>query len=142
MLWPFWEAYGKIGGFMEAEITACHMCGKGIIAARFCSDRCRAACDVGFPRHDPHYDRKAAASKLAGWRIVAGPPGMEIGAAYYTPFLDAVAARPRRVRKRLKVANGPSPQKPNFVQNNVAASMACKGAFADRASASLACSTA
>jgi hypothetical protein len=66
-------------GIDMIEITKCHMCGQGIIAARFCSDRCRVACDSGFPRHDPHYDRKVANSKLDGWLIVAGPPGVEVG---------------------------------------------------------------
>jgi hypothetical protein len=120
---------------MTAEITACHMCGKGIIAARFCSDRCRAACDAGFPRSDPLYDRKVAASRLDGWRIVAGPPGVEIGAVYYAPYLEAIAARPSRTRKRQKVSNGPFPQTTFLAQNNPAASMAYKGNFADRASA-------
>jgi hypothetical protein len=56
---------------MIDEISSCHMCGRSTIARRFCSDRCRAACDAGFPRPDPLYDRKVAASKLAGWKVVA-----------------------------------------------------------------------
>jgi hypothetical protein len=56
---------------MTDEISSCHMCGRSIIAKRFCSDRCRAACDSGFPRPDPLYDRKVAASKLAGWMVIA-----------------------------------------------------------------------
>jgi hypothetical protein len=43
---------------MTDEISSCHMCGRSTIARRFCSDRCRAACDAGFPRPDPHYDRR------------------------------------------------------------------------------------
>ena len=78
------------------------MCGRGIMGSRFCSQRCREACDAGFPRPDPHYDRKVAASKLEGWRVVAGPG---VGSIYYKPFLEAVAARPS-ARKRRKVLMG------------------------------------
>jgi hypothetical protein len=93
---------------MIDEISSCHMCGRSTIAKRFCSDRCRAACDAGFPRPDPLYDRKAAASKLAGWKVIATTPdGPPIGSAYYAPFLEAAAARPNRGRKRQKVSNGP-----------------------------------
>jgi hypothetical protein len=92
---------------MIDEISSCHMCGRSTIARRFCSDRCRAACDAGFPRPDPLYDRKVAASKLAGWKVVATTPdGPSIGSDYYAPFLEAAAARPNRVRSRQKVSNG------------------------------------
>jgi hypothetical protein len=59
---------------MTDEISSCHMCGRSTIARRFCSDRCRAACDAGLPRPDPLYDRKVAASKLAGWKVGASGP--------------------------------------------------------------------
>jgi hypothetical protein len=96
---------------MTDEISSCHTCGRSTIARRFCSDRCRAACDGGFPRPDPHYDRGVAASKLAGWKVVAsGPDGPPIGSTYYGPFLEAIAAR----SKRRKVANGHRRQKPIF----------------------------
>jgi hypothetical protein len=93
---------------MTDEISSCHMCGRSTIARRFCSDRCRAACDAGFPRPDLLYDRKAAASKLAAdWKVIAsGPDGPPIGSHYYAPFLEALTARPKRVRKRQKVSNG------------------------------------
>jgi hypothetical protein len=59
-------------------------------------------------RIDPLYDRKVAASKLAGWKVVATTPdGPPIGSDYYAPFLEAVAARPTRARRREKVSNGP-----------------------------------
>ena len=84
------------------------MCGRGTITRRFCSERCRAACDAGYPRPDPLYDRKVAISKLAGWKVVATTPdGPPIGSDYYAPFLEAVAARPNRARRREKVSNGP-----------------------------------
>jgi hypothetical protein len=85
---------------MTDEISSCHMCGRCTTAKRFCSDRCRAACDAGFRRPDPLYDRKAAASKLVGWKMAAGPDGPPIGSAYYGPFLEAVEAYPNRARKR------------------------------------------
>jgi hypothetical protein len=92
---------------MIDEISSCRMCGRSTIAKRFCSDRCRAACDAGFPRPDPLYDRKVAASQLAGWKVVATTPdGPPIGSAYYALFLEAVAARPKRPRRRQKVSNG------------------------------------
>jgi hypothetical protein len=93
---------------LELEIASCYMCGRSTIARRFCSERCREGCDAGFPRSDPLYDRKVAASKLAGWKVVAATPdGPPIGSAYYAPFLEAVAARPNRSRKRQKVSNAP-----------------------------------
>jgi hypothetical protein len=122
----------------EDEISSCHMCARGIFVSRqrasgsrFCSSRCREAYDAGFPRPDPVYARKVTASKFEDWRVVAGG---EPGSIYYAPFLAAVAARPKRSKKRRKVSNGPQVQTTKFVQNNPAISVACKDTFADRGS--------
>jgi hypothetical protein len=92
---------------MTDEISSCQTCGRSTIAKRFCSDRCRSACDAGFPRPDPPYVRKVAASKLAGWKVIATTPdGPPIGSDYYAPFLPAAVVRPNRARRRQKVSNG------------------------------------
>jgi hypothetical protein len=79
--------------------------------ARFCSGRCREWFDNGNPPHDPNHLRRITEVPLASWRIVAGPPGVEIGSLYYAPILGhalhkaAAAAtdgpiRPRRLCER------------------------------------------
>ena len=72
---------------IDDEICAtCFACGRGYCRGdgRFCSTRCREAFDAGFPpAPDSHYARAMTNVPLSAWRIVAGPPGIEIGARIY-----------------------------------------------------------
>ena len=69
---------------IDDEICAtCFACGRGYCKGdgRFCSTRCREAFDAGFPpAQDSNYSRAMTTVPLAAWRVVAGPPGIEIGA--------------------------------------------------------------
>jgi hypothetical protein len=67
----------------------------------FCSARCRQAYDAGFPAHNSG-KVDVFAVPLSAWRVVAGPPGVEIGSQYYAPIIEAV----ERQRKRLARRNG------------------------------------
>jgi hypothetical protein len=80
------------------------------------------AFDVGFPAHDPNRVRKLTAVPLAEWRVVAGPPGLEIRSQIYAQFLNT---RPRRKRRK-KVSSGPQSTNSNFSQNNDDDSIACE----------------
>ena len=77
---------------IDDEICAtCFACGRGYCRGdgRFCSTRCREAFDAGFPpAPDLHYARAMINVPLSAWRIVAGPPGIEIGARFYESILD------------------------------------------------------
>jgi hypothetical protein len=115
------------------QTTECFLCCYGIIyrGECFCGDRCREAYDAGFSRLDPNQARAFCALPLGSWVIVAGPPGMEIGAVYYAPFLVAAEAarRPRKVR------NGPRSINSISVENRPAKSRRCKHAFGEARSA-------
>jgi len=51
---------------------------------RFCSTRRREALDAGFaPAQDSNHARAVISIPLSAWRVVAGPPGIEIGAQFY-----------------------------------------------------------
>jgi hypothetical protein len=75
----------------RADAARCHACGRTMIckpnasdeSARFCSSRCREVYDAGFPAYDV---RRTTASPFSAWRVVAGPPGVEIGSYYDQPL--------------------------------------------------------
>jgi hypothetical protein len=69
----------------KPETPTCFACGRAMVerhnvdddnVARFCSKRCRAAYDNGTPAYERERNTAVA------WRVVAGPPGTEIGAVY------------------------------------------------------------
>ena len=62
----------------------------------FCSTHCRDAYDTGFPAYSGS-KLDVFAVPLSAWRVVAGPPGIEIGSQYYAPIIEAV----ERQRQRL-----------------------------------------
>src|SRR5215471_13492098 len=73
---------------IDDEICAtCFACGRGYCKGdgRFCSTRCREAFDAGFPpaKDESNYIRAMTNVLLAAWHVVAGPPGIEIGARFY-----------------------------------------------------------
>ena len=84
-------------------ITKCCACGAGMIYSgnRFCSDRCRDYYDAGNPGLSQDCLRPKPNYGITGWKVVAGPWGLEIGSDYYAPLRDALDAREnrRRVKK-------------------------------------------
>ena len=96
---------------IDAEISAtCFACGRGYCKGdgRFCSTRCREAFDAGFPpAQDSNYARAMTNVPLAAWRVVAGPPGIEIGARFYESILGRKSdgrGIVRPIKKRRKFA--------------------------------------
>jgi hypothetical protein len=76
----------------DERTVPCFSCGhtfvyrgrRGDLNARFCSMRCQDWYDAGnapIGRSDPF------AIPLRDWRVVAGPPGVEIGSRYYEGML-------------------------------------------------------
>jgi predicted nucleic acid-binding Zn ribbon protein len=84
------------------NIVNCFTCGFSMVYKnnRFCSDRCRAYFDDGNPGYAQTWLRpKTDYNGIVGWRVVAGPPGLEVGSDYYNPFREAFKARePRNMR--------------------------------------------
>jgi hypothetical protein len=80
----------------------CHACGRSYsgagygVSGRFCSERCVAAYDAGLPAFEPGYVSRITAMPLSAWRIVAGPPDIEIGS---NPWQSIIAASERKRAK-------------------------------------------
>jgi hypothetical protein len=98
---------------VETDLGRCFSCGAGMVyheprddsCGRFCSDRCvkwfdstsafaRVSARSGNP---PWFENSGirpvlmgdALYGLRGWKVVAGPPGLEIGSEYYAPTIEA-----------------------------------------------------
>jgi hypothetical protein len=80
------------------DITKCCTCGAGMVYRnnRFCSDRCRDYYDAGNPGLSQDWLRPKSNYGVIGWKVVAGPPGLEIGSDYYVPLGDAFVEREDR----------------------------------------------
>ena len=93
----------------RTDITKCFMCGCGMLyrGSRFCSDRCRDFYDAGAPGHEQDWLKsKPDNYGITGWKVVAGPPGIEIGSDYYKPLRDAFGRRKVKAKaKRNKIPN-------------------------------------
>jgi hypothetical protein len=112
----------------RTNVAKCFLCGRGMVdrGSRFCTDRCREYYDSGFPTHDPHQARVVTTVPLEAWRIVAGPPGVNIGGRYYDPIVN----RPIPFnRARRKLASRPLSTKPKFVGDYGVAAKACVDGF-------------
>jgi hypothetical protein len=74
-------------GTERTDITNCFMCGYGMLnrGSRFCSDRCRDFYDAGEPGHEQNWLRgpKTRSLPLTQPKIIAGPPGIEIGSFHH-----------------------------------------------------------
>jgi len=64
------------------DITKCFMCRTGMMyrGSRFCSDRCRNFYDAGEPEQDWLHRPKPENLPLTELKVIAGPPGIELGA--------------------------------------------------------------
>ena len=90
----------------------CFACGReylyrdpdGDDSARFCSTRCREAYDAGFPRASDnpglHPELMPNLYGHEGWRVVAGPPWIEIGSLYYADLIALCERKRARLAKR------------------------------------------
>jgi hypothetical protein len=87
-------------------VQKCFSCGGSYTVAdgRFCSARCREWFDGGNPPYDPNYVRRVTDAPLSAWRVVAGPPGIEIGS---NPWAGIIAASDRiRAKRAAKQEDG------------------------------------
>jgi hypothetical protein len=90
----------------KTETPTCFACGRSMLHrptdgddnSRFCSIRCQEAYDAGFPAYG---SRKVDVFDvpISAWRVVAGPPGVEIGSQYYAPIIEAVERRRKRLAR-------------------------------------------
>ena len=54
-------------------------------SGRFCHQRCREWFDAGNP---PYAPVNVSSVPIRDWKVVAGPPGVNLGASNYGPILD------------------------------------------------------
>jgi len=91
----------------------CFACGRGYCKGdgRFCSTRCREAFDAGFPpAQDSNNARAVITIPLSAWHVIAGPPGIEIGARFYESILGRKSdgrgvVRPIKKRRKFAIKN-------------------------------------
>jgi hypothetical protein len=76
------------------EAAHCFVCDRtfapkppaGDNSTRLCSEICRTAFDNGFPPYEAQVS--VFSIPIHNWMVIAGPPGVEVGASYYGPLLD------------------------------------------------------
>lgn len=93
----------KANDCSSPDTTKCFSCDHSILyrGSRFCSDRCRAWYDDGNPGFDQDWlqPRKLADAPLSDLKVIAGPPDLPVGSAYYDQVfgkpMTAVARRTR-----------------------------------------------
>jgi hypothetical protein len=75
------------------NVVDCFACGRAFLykgpsgddSGRFCHQRCREWFDAGNP---PYAPVNVSSVPIRDWKVVAGPPGVNLGASYYGPILD------------------------------------------------------
>jgi hypothetical protein len=84
----------------RADTVQCFMCGYSMVyrANRFCSDRCRNFYDAGAPGHEQNWLQppRIIDAPIRDLKVMAGPPGLEIGSSYYGALFDKRGAQRRR----------------------------------------------
>jgi hypothetical protein len=88
------------------NIIACRSCGstfvyrgrRGELNGNFCSMRCQDWYDGGNAPGEPD------TTTLRGWKVIAGPPGVEIGSDYYTGILGREPIPMRRGKDGFYIA--------------------------------------
>jgi hypothetical protein len=88
----------------SADITKCFSCGFNMVykGRRFCSSRCREWFDAGNPGYDQDWLR--AKKDGAPFKVIAGPPGIEIGSIFHFGKPDPIAMRPTRAGYMIRCA--------------------------------------
>jgi predicted nucleic acid-binding Zn ribbon protein len=83
--------------YKPQSAPTCFVCGRPYSKGdgRFCASKCREAFDRGATPYEVPRDLMLV--PMRDWKIVAGPPGVEIGASYYAPLLDR--KRPKQAGK-------------------------------------------
>jgi hypothetical protein len=85
----------KLAAKPQREIFRCFTCERPYTKGdgRFCSANCRNALDAGLPpgEFNPglHPELLPNLYGLEGWRVVGGPPGIEVGPLYYADIIEA-----------------------------------------------------
>jgi hypothetical protein len=77
------------------DAVKCVSCGRGMTRRcgnRFCRDRCRTWYDAGNPGHAQDWRQPKPCFGIAGWKVIAGSPGVEFGSDPYA----ALKPRDRR----------------------------------------------
>ncbi len=80
----------------RSDIVACWSCGctfsrkgrRGDLNGNFCSMRCQGWYDAGNRQIEHDHAEKAYKTPINKWRVVAGPPGVEVGVPYYAGVLQ------------------------------------------------------
>lgn len=91
----------------RADITKCFMCGYSMVyrGNRFCSDRC---CDF-YDSSEPGYEQdwrqppNPEHAPMAALKVVAGPPGIEVGSSYYSAIFDRAPMEMQPTREGFKI---------------------------------------
>jgi hypothetical protein len=95
----------------RAQFASCFMCERTYTpkadtddSTRFCSARCREAFDAGLPpgSENPglHPELMPQLYGHDGWRVVAGPPSLEVGSLYYASLLERCSRKPGEILHR------------------------------------------
>jgi hypothetical protein len=97
----------------KPDAPHCHACGRPYLyrppppdgddsSRRFCSARCRESYDDGLPAWSGVAEKEGHrwTPSLTGWRIIAGPPQVEIGSNPWEQFVNRSPKRPRLRRKK------------------------------------------
>jgi hypothetical protein len=104
-----------------SDAIKCFACGRGMTykGNRFCSDHCRAYYDNGAPGPNQDWLRLKPDYGITGWKVVTGPPSIEIGSDYYQRLRVVVVKRGQRrltSRRNRQAARRIEPNKvPNYI---------------------------
>jgi hypothetical protein len=80
-----------------SDAIRCGSCGRGMTRRRgnlFCSECCRTWYDAGNPGHAQDWRQPKPSFGIAGWKVIAGSPGVEVGSDPYAKL------KPRDRRQR------------------------------------------
>jgi hypothetical protein len=73
----------------STDAVKCFSCGRGMtnrVDKRFCCERCRVWCDDGNPGHAQDWRQPRTSFGVARWKVIAGPPTLEVGSDPYPAF--------------------------------------------------------
>jgi hypothetical protein len=92
----------------RTDIIKCFMCGCSMMyrGSRFCSDRCRDSYDSGKPAYEQDWRQPSNPehAPMAGLKVIAASPGIEVGSGYYVAPFGQVPVTPTRNGFKIKCA--------------------------------------